>query len=150
MRWAVLGMILLVLLAAAGVLVAQQSSQPPAGGGVGGVQGPPGLQIDSGSLVGSPVRGEDGKDVGKVANLMIDAKDGKVAAVVLTMGRTFDIGGTGITFGGKDITVPWDAVKIGRDRDKVIITLHDAAIAPKTQSSTGGGRSPAEIPAPTR
>lgn len=142
MRWAILAMILLVVLAAAGVLVAQQST-PRVDGTVSATPGPAGLQIDANSFVGSPVRGEDGKDVGKVSNLMIDAKDGKVAAVVLTMGRTFDVGGTGITLAGKDITVPWDAVKIGREREKVVFTLQQAAVAPPSGSTPA-----ASTPAP--
>ena len=135
MRWAVFGVIVLVLLAAAGVLVAQQSSLPVAGGEAGVTQTLEGLQIDSQALVGSPVRGEGGMDIGKVANLMIDAKDGRVAAVVLTMGRTYNVGGTALTFGGKDITVPWAAVKVGRDREKVVITLMDGAGVPKAEGS---------------
>src|SRR5262249_47576288 len=71
---------------------------------------PSGLQIDSKSLVGSTVRGEDGKDLGHVANLMIDANDGRVTAVVITMGKMVGVGGTGITLGGKDVTVPWSGI----------------------------------------
>ena len=140
MRWAILAMILLVVLAAAGVLVAQQST-PRVDGTVGETPGPAGLQIDANSFVGSPVRGEDGKDVGKVSNLMIDAKDGKVSAVVLTMGRTFDVAGTGITLAGKDITVPWEAVKIGREREKVVFTLQQTAVTPS--GSTPAASTPA-------
>ena len=93
-----------------------------------------GIQIDSKSLVGSTVRGEDGKDVGKVANLMIDPSDGKVIAVVVTMGRTVGVGGTGVTLNGKDITVPWNGVKVGRDRDKFVVTLLQGTM-PSTESS---------------
>jgi sporulation protein YlmC with PRC-barrel domain len=94
-----------------------------------------GVQIDSKSLVGSTVRGEDGQDVGKVANVMIDPSDGKVTALVVTMGRTVGVGGTGVTLNGKDITVPWDGVKVGRDRDKFIVTLLQGAL-PAADSST--------------
>ena len=83
-----------------------------------------GIQIDSKSLIGSTVRDDNGKDIGKVSNLMIDSNDGKVAAVVISMGRTFGVGGTGVTVGGKDITVPCDGVKIARDQEKVVVTLH--------------------------
>ena len=93
-----------------------------------------GIQIDSKSLLGSTVRGEDGKDVGKVANLMIDPSDGKVTAVVVTMGRTLGVGGAGVTLNGKDITVPWNGVKVGRDRDKFVVTLLQGTM-PSTESS---------------
>ena len=89
-------------------------------------QNPPGLQIDSKSLVGSMVRGEDGKDLGHVANLMIDANDGRVTAVVITMGKMLGVGGTGITLGGKDVTVPWSGIKLGRDQERVVVTLQQS------------------------
>jgi sporulation protein YlmC with PRC-barrel domain len=85
-----------------------------------------GLQIDSKSLVGSTVLGEDGKDLGYVANLMIDANDGRVTAVVITMGKFVGIGGAGITLGGKDITVPWSGIKLARDQQKVVVTLQQS------------------------
>src|SRR5262245_31997619 len=87
---------------------------------------PSGLQIDSKSLVGSTVRGEDGQDIGHVANLMIDANDGRVTAVVITMGKMVGVGGTGITLGGKDITVPWSGIKLGRDQQRVVVTLQES------------------------
>src|SRR5262245_15148734 len=89
-------------------------------------QNPSGLQIDSKSLVGSMVRGEDGKDIGHVANLMIDANDGRVTAVVITMGKLVGVGGTGITLGGKDVTVPWSGIKLGRDQEKIVVTLQQS------------------------
>ena len=73
--------------------------------------------------MGSTARGEDGKDLGHVANPMIDANDGKVTALVITMGRTLGVGGAGITLGGKDITVPWSGIKLARDQQNVVVTL---------------------------
>jgi len=98
-------------------------------------QGQPRLQIDSKSLVGSTVRGEDGKDLGHVANLMIDSTDGRVTAVVITMGKTIGVGGAGITLGGKDITVPWSGIKLERDQDKVVVTLPPSAMPSASPSS---------------
>ena len=84
---------------------------------------PSGLQIDSKSLVGSTVRGDDGQDIGHVANLMIDANDGRVTAVVITMGKLVGVGGVGVTLGGKDVTVPWSGIKLARDQQRVVVTL---------------------------
>lgn len=112
-----------------------QSSNPAPAADASSAKSPSGAQIDSKSLVGSTVRGEDGKDIGKVANVMIDPSDGKVTALVVTMGRTIGIGGTGVTLNGKDITVPWDGVKVGRDRDKFVVTLLQGAL-PAADSST--------------
>ena len=78
------------------------------------------VQIDSQSLVGSTV---------------IDPSDGKVTSVVVTMGRTIGVGGTGVTLNGKDITVPWNDVKVGRGRDQFVVTLLQSAL-PTTESPT--------------
>jgi sporulation protein YlmC with PRC-barrel domain len=140
MKFSALAIALAMACSPAGAL-AQDTSQPtqpsnPAPAtDTSSVKSPSGVQIDSKSLVGSTVRGEDGKDVGKVANVMIDPSDGKVTALVVTMGRTVGVGGTGVTLNGKDITVPWDGVKVGRDRDKFIVTLLQGAL-PAADSST--------------
>ena len=45
--------------------------------------------------------------------------------------------GTGVTLNGKDIWVPWDEVKVGRDRDKFVVTLlQDALPAADTPAKT--------------
>jgi len=85
-----------------------------------------GLQIDSKSLVGSAVLGEDGKNLGYVANRMIDANDGRVTAVVITMGKFVGVGGAGVTLGGKDVTVPWSGIKLARDQQKIVVTLQQS------------------------
>jgi sporulation protein YlmC with PRC-barrel domain len=95
-----------------------------------------GLQIDSKSLVGSTVRGEDGKDLGHVANLMLDANDGRVTAVVITMGKTIGVGGAGITLGGKDVTVPWSAIKLERDQERLVVTLPQSTLPAASPSSS--------------
>jgi sporulation protein YlmC with PRC-barrel domain len=103
----------------------QQPSSPAPGADASNAKSS--VQIDWQSLVGSTVRGEDGKDV--------DPSDGKVTSVVVTMGRTIGVGGTGVTLNGKDITVPWNDVKVGRDRDKFVVTLLQSAL-PTTESPT--------------
>jgi sporulation protein YlmC with PRC-barrel domain len=113
---------------------APQSAPLPSPGDASASQGRQGIQIDSRSLVGSTVRGEDGKDLGKVANLMIDANDGKVTALIITVGRT--LGGTGITLGGKDITVPWSAIKLAHDQQNVIVTLQQPMMPSASPPST--------------
>jgi sporulation protein YlmC with PRC-barrel domain len=113
---------------------APQSAPLPSPGDASASQGRQGIQIDSRSLVGSTVRGEDGKDLGKVANLMIDASDGKVTALTITVGRT--LGGTGITLGGKDITVPWSAIRLARDQQNVVVTLPQPMMPSASPPST--------------
>ena len=90
----------LVALPAAGL--AQQpaspaSAPPPASGAS--------VQVEAKSLIGSTVRSHDGKDIGKVTNVMIDPRDGKVSGIVMSMG-------TKLGMGGSQMTVPWDAVQM--------------------------------------
>jgi len=122
---------------------APQSVPAPAPTTTTGVPGAPaqiGTQIDSRSLVGSTVRGEDGKDLGRVANLMIDAADGKVSAVVITVGKVLGVGGTGITLGGKDVTVPWSSIRLARDQQNVVVTLVQP-VMPRVEGSSSASPS---------
>jgi sporulation protein YlmC with PRC-barrel domain len=153
MRWIVFGAVFALVLSPAGVPWAQQQGATPSTPSDPSTtaqpatpssstpqsmpsQNPSGLQIDSKSLVGSTVRGEDGKDVGHVANLMIDANDGRVTAVVITMGKIVGIGGAGITLGGKDVTVPWSGIKLARDQQNVIVTLPQSIMPAASPSSS--------------
>jgi sporulation protein YlmC with PRC-barrel domain len=102
------------------VALAQQPSQEQTqspGTQPGGAQtGQSGLQITSDSLVGTDVRDAEGKEIGEVSQLMIDAKEGKVTSVIIKQGGAMG-------FGGKDVSVPWNALKVQRDQDKVVVTV---------------------------
>jgi sporulation protein YlmC with PRC-barrel domain len=106
---------------------AQQSSpepRPPAARSV--------PQVTSDSLVGTTVRDAQGKDIGQVSQLLIDAKDGKVTSVIIKRGGAFG-------FGGKDMSVPWEALKLQRDQDKLVVTMQQDMLeqAPRPQSEQG-------------
>lgn len=105
--------------------LAQQAS--PQSGGEG-----QGVQLQAKSLMGSTVRSQDGKDIGKVSNMMIDPKDGKVTSVVVTMGGRLGMG-------GQDVAVPWDAVQVGRDQQSLVVTMQQSQLpqAPAKQSDSG-------------
>lgn len=113
----------------AAALVAQpalaQQASPQTGG--------QGVQLQAKSLMGSTVRSQDGKDIGKVSNLMID-KDGKIASVVVTMGSRLGMG-------GQDVAVPWDSVQVGRDQQSLVVTMDPAQLpqAPAKQSDRERG-----------
>jgi sporulation protein YlmC with PRC-barrel domain len=128
--------LIVVSLAALPILpaLAQQQAPPPAQTPT---AQPPATQgqvlVGSDSLVGSSVRNSEGRDVGKVSRLMIDPNDGRVASVVVAMGGTLGVG-------SNTIAVPWNSVKIGQDRGKLIITTSstlDNAPAPASQQGSG-------------
>src|SRR3954470_23160875 len=92
-----------------------QTPAPPAG--------QQGVQIEAKSLIGSTVRGRDGKDVGKVSDVMLDPTEGRVNGVVISMGGVAGIG-------AKEITMPWNALQVGRDQNKIVVTLQQDPLQP--------------------
>src|SRR5262249_44264565 len=101
--------------------MAQQSSSSsgqPASGTPSAQQQPSSQQqmlVGSDSLVGSTVRNQEGQDIGKVSRLMIDPSDGRVASVIISTGGALGVGAS-------TISVPWNSVKVGQDRGKVIVS----------------------------
>jgi sporulation protein YlmC with PRC-barrel domain len=126
----------LVSLTAVGL--AQQPTAPPSASAPSST-----VQLEAKSLIGSTVRTQDGKDIGKVTNVMIDPKDGKVSGIVMSMGSKLGMGGS-------QMTVPWDAVQIARDQQTLVVTLQQQVMptAPPRQDSRGGksGENPAASP----
>jgi sporulation protein YlmC with PRC-barrel domain len=119
--------------------IAQQPGQ------LGPAAGPSqGVQIQGSSLIGSTVRASDGKDLGKVHDVMVDAQDGKISSVVISMGGTLGMG-------GKQVTVPWSAVRVARDQQNVIVTLQQEVIptAPRAQDQPRNDRSQPAASPPT-
>jgi len=105
--------------------LAQQAASPPMPNQPGN---PNAVLLGSDSIVGSTVRNPDGQDVGKVSRLMIDPADGRVATVVISTGGTLGIG-------SNTISVPWNSVKVGHDRGKLIVTASQMLdTAPKAES----------------
>jgi len=76
----------------------------------------PMLQIDSSSIVGSPVRSPDGKDLGKISRLMIDPREGRVTTAIISMGSKLGIG-------GRNVAVPWTSLRVGQDQQKLVFTV---------------------------
>jgi sporulation protein YlmC with PRC-barrel domain len=103
---------------------------------------PQSVQVEAKSLIGSTVRSQDGQDMGKVTNVMIDPKDGKVSGVVVSMGSKLGVGGT-------QMTVPWESVQIARDQQRLVVTLQQQVIpsVPGRQDKGGkGGEPPSASP----
>lgn len=129
---------LVLLLAVPAAALAQQSGAAPSDAQQPTQQG---VQINGSSLMNSTVRGTDGKDLGKVSDLLIDPKDGRVAAVIVSMGGTLGMG-------KKEIAVPWHAVQLGRDQQQIVVTLQQPLIppAPKAQDQRRDQSSPSASP----
>jgi sporulation protein YlmC with PRC-barrel domain len=72
--------------------------------------------VEAITLLGSPVRNSEGTDVGKIEQLLINPEDGQIAYAVVTVGGT-------LGFSETSIAIPWDAVKVARDEEAVVLTV---------------------------
>lgn len=99
------------------------------------------LEVDASALIGSTVRTPDGRDIGRVSRLMVDPRDGRVTTLVIGMGGTLGIG-------EKHMSVPFSAVRIGQDRQRLVVTLDQRTLdqMPRAESQ---GKDPAASP-PTK
>jgi sporulation protein YlmC with PRC-barrel domain len=88
------------------------------------------FMLDASAVIGSTVRSNDGKDIGKVSRLMIDPREGRVNTVVIGIGGTMGVG-------EKLVSVPWNSVRIGQDNGKMIVTVEQGLLeqVPKAEKS---------------
>jgi sporulation protein YlmC with PRC-barrel domain len=122
-----------------GGAIAQQQQQPgqqqqsPAGA-TGGAGQQVGIAIASDSLLGTTVKNQQGKDIGKISKLMIDPNEGKVTSVIISSGGTLGMG-------GKEMSLPWDALKLQRGQDQqLVVTMQREMLdqAPQAEPRQGG------------
>ena len=88
--------------------------------------------VEADTVVGSPVRNTEGKDIGKVKQLLINLKDGKIAYAVVARAGILGLG-------EKSIAIAWSDLKVGRDEGKVVLTTNREVLekAPRPQESKG-------------
>lgn len=98
------------------------------------------MEIDTHAIVGSPVRSSEGREIGRVSRLMVDPHDGRITSVVIGIGGTFG-------FGERQLSIPWGAVKLGEDRQRVVVIVDQRLLdqAPRAHSDRRGD--PAASPA---
>jgi sporulation protein YlmC with PRC-barrel domain len=81
--------------------------------------------LKASELIGTKVEGTDGKNLGKIRDLVIDPEDGSIDYAVL------DFGGI-VGIGDKYFAVPWDALNWTEDKKKLTldVTKKDLKQAP--------------------
>ena len=94
------------------------------------------VQIESKALIGSAVSAHDGKNLGKVANLMIDPREGRIKTLVISMGSRFG--------SGKEVSVPWSDVQVGRDQNNNLVVSLQRDMLPPARSKDEGNRPPSQ------
>ena len=78
-------------------------------------------------------------ELGKVAiggrdHTDIDPRDGRVRTVLVTMGGALGVG-------GRSVSMPWESVKVGQDRGKVVVTAQQGSLEQAPSASPGSGQS---------
>ena len=89
---------------------------------------------ESKQIIGTRVKGADGKDLGEIDQLMIDPKDGKISYAVVGLG-----GFAGI--GERHVVVPWSDIKLSADTknpNRKVVTMDQSALdkAPRYERRT--------------
>jgi sporulation protein YlmC with PRC-barrel domain len=122
---------------------AQMRQAPSNQGGGQTWQHPQGV-VESDKLIGASIKGPDGKDLGEVDALLVDAQEGKVSHVVVGRGGLAGIGAT-------KVVVPWSDVKVSWERDASTptVTMDQTALdkAPRYERRRAGDQPPAASPA---
>ena len=73
--------------------------------------------LKASDLIGTKVQGTDGKNLGKIKDLVINPEEGDIQYAVLDFG-----GFAGI--GDKYFAVPWEALQIDRENKRLALDLH--------------------------
>ena len=73
--------------------------------------------LKASDLIGTKVQGTDGKNLGNIKDLVINAEDGDIQYAVL------DFGGF-VGIGDKYFAVPWEALHFDRENNRLALDLH--------------------------
>ena len=106
--------------------------------------------VEASKIIGMKVKNTQGKEVGEIAQLIVNPADGQVTHAVLSQGGVLGIG-------EQKVALPWSDVKIQPDtehRNRWVAVVDQARLdgAPKYEArrDTAPAASPATAPAPTK
>ena len=86
----------------------------------------PGGLVQSKWLIGSRIHDAEGRDIGRIDELWINPKDGRIQDVIVSMGTTFGVG-------GRDRVVSWRDVKLAWKDQKLFVTVDPRALRHATE-----------------
>jgi sporulation protein YlmC with PRC-barrel domain len=120
----------LSMLAILEAVAQQRPASPPAQ-----TMGAPDSAVESSKLIGARIKNAADKDLGEIDALLVNPNDGKVTHVVVGKGGMAGVGET-------KVVMPWSDLKIRADRDKVTVSVDQAALdrAPKYERRAAGER----------
>jgi sporulation protein YlmC with PRC-barrel domain len=89
-------------------------------------------EVYASNLIGASVKNAQGESLGKIDELVIDPKDARIKAAIVSVGGVLGIG-------AKSVAVPWDKVTMGSDadRDTIVVAMgrEELEQAPSWQKS---------------
>jgi sporulation protein YlmC with PRC-barrel domain len=91
------------------------------------------VTVASDTLVGTKVFDNQGKEIGSIDKLLIDPRDGRVASVLIKEGGTAGMG-------GKEMSLPWSALKIQRGEKGLVATMQQPGLDRVPSASPSSGR----------
>ena len=95
----------------------------------------PASAVESGKLIGARIKNTADKDMGEIDALIVNPMDGKITHVVVGKGGIAGVGET-------KVVVPWSALKIHAENDKLVVSLDQATLdrAPRYDKRQAAGR----------
>jgi sporulation protein YlmC with PRC-barrel domain len=87
-------------------------------------------EVYASRLIGASVKNAQGENIGKIDELLIDPKEARIKAAVVSVGGLLGIG-------AKSVAVPWDKFTLGSERDTVVVAMAKEELeqAPNWQKS---------------
>jgi sporulation protein YlmC with PRC-barrel domain len=75
-------------------------------------------EVYASKLIGANVRNTQGENLGKIDELVIDPKDARIKAAIVSVGGVLGLG-------SKSVAIPWDKVTMGTDaeRDTIVVAM---------------------------
>jgi sporulation protein YlmC with PRC-barrel domain len=72
--------------------------------------------LSAGTLIGDNVRNNNGEDLGRLEEIMIDLDEGRVAYAVLSFGGFLGIG-------DKLFAIPWEALAVDTQNEEIVLDV---------------------------
>jgi sporulation protein YlmC with PRC-barrel domain len=75
-------------------------------------------EVYASKLIGASVKDAQGESLGKIDELLIDPKDARIKAAVVSVGGVLGLG-------AKSVAIPWDKMTMGTgpDRDTIVVAM---------------------------
>jgi sporulation protein YlmC with PRC-barrel domain len=75
-------------------------------------------EVYASKLIGASVKDSQGESLGKIDELLIDPKDARIKAAIVSVGGVLGLG-------AKSVAIPWDKMTMGTgpDRDTVVVAM---------------------------